>query len=745
MKYGKAQAGQNLTSLANKVLVAGKGFELPGIKVINFTQPGAYSFYESLSPPTSLQADSPETGEPRNLVRPRYIPPPKDYRPPLGGCLDADCDPDKLIQDLKGRIKSVVLHTPLTCTSAQTFRILKERALSTHFMIEGDGVILQATDVVDVALHCGMPNPVSVGVDLSNVQPNLAAGAEIPGCMQGRPVSDVMVINGVPWKSTGFTDRQYDSLTALIRLLMQLFDIPAAFPLNEQGGILPEVMALPASTFSGILCHWHIKQDKFDPGPGLDWQRILARLRSGQETAGIPVEIKELKGLPAPATAMIIRSETKATQVADRFYQNAEHRAHGGFYPIGINQTWHNGIHLATGRGTKVHPIFAGEVVAARFTDEHKDIGSSNFVLMRHRLNVQTESDQKAVVRPFTFYSLYMHLAAMDLDNPPDDLRWLSTVKRVYQDKDPIKTPPSSRLPETAEKCNQFQALRLGYVAMFGEDDATKIPVDTTQVIGMTGSFGLRRTRRNFLHLEVFSDDTWLDAVDPALNGDMLLLGPDEPDAKDLVVESPTLLSLFGKKDTFLETLDRTVLPTGKQFSRAQIRRFFTSPYHEGAKSMLRKLVVRHVSEWSTQVSWISALTGREDWFLHFFGPGERNLGMYRTFLARYMPLYWLSDKVIANLGLKTQGQPGVLYFFHPVTMMVWGTYRRSVMRGKTVEEIIRDINKEFADKSHKHGQKAEDIDDSHGIKISGPVTDWDSYMKDVMKQLQKIPGRGEW
>jgi len=269
--------------------------------------------------------------------------------------------------------------------------------------------------------------------------------------------------------------------------------------------------------------------------------------------------------------------------------------------------------------------------------------------------------------------------------------------------------------------------------------------VDTIQTIGMTGSFGLRRTRQDFLHLEVFSDDSWLDAVDPALNGDMLLLGPDEPDARDLVVKSSSLLNLFGKKDAFLDTLDQTILPNGKHFSRAQIRKFFTSQYHQGAKAMLRKLVVRHMSEWSIHVSWISELTKQEDWFQHFFGPEERHFGLYRQFLARYMPLYWLSDDVIARLGLKTGGQPGVFYFFHPVTIMVWGTYRRSVMRGKTVEEIIRDINKEFATKGRRHGKKAEDIDDSHGIKISGPVTDWDSYLRDVMKQLKKIPGRGEW
>ncbi len=734
-------------SLAGKVVVAGKGFELPGIQVINFTQPGGYSFYESLNPPTSLQMPSPDTGEPRNLVRPRYIPPPKDYRPPLGGCIAGGCDPDKVIQDLKGRLHSIVLHTPLTCTSAQTFHVLKQRALSTHFMIEGNGTIHQATDVVDVALHCGMPNPVSVGVDLSNAQPNLAAGAPMPACMHGRPISDNMVINGVPWKSTGFTDQQYDSLIALLRLLMRLFDIPAAFPLNEQGAILPEVMALPASTFSGILCHWHIKQDKFDPGPGLDWQRILTGLRSGQESAGIPVDVSEFKTLSGSPFSMIRRSEAQAREVAGCLYKNAEHRAQGGFYPVGINQTWHDGIHLVADKGTKVRPIFSGEVVAARFVKEYRDIGSTNFVLIRHKLDVQSASDQKVVTRPFTFYSLYMHLAPMDLDKPPEGIQWLDTVKRVYQDKDPVKTAPKSRLPETVSRCNQFQALKLGYVAMFGEDDSTRIPVDTTQTIGLVGSFGLQGTRRAFLHLETFADETWLDAVDPALNGDMILLGPDEPNA-DLVVHSPTLLGLFGKKDAFLDQLDYTVLPTGKHFARAQIRRFFTSSYDTGAKVMLRKLVVRHMSEWSTHVAWIDALRQQGDWFARMFGPGEKHLGMYRHFLAQYMPLYWLSDDVLNHLQLKMQGESGVLYFFNPVTMMVWGTYRRSVMRGKTVEEIIRDINKEIEQRSHRHHrghEKAEDIDDSHGIKISGPVTDWDSYVQDVMKQLRRLPGKGEW
>jgi hypothetical protein len=111
------------------------------------------------------------------------------------------------------------------------------------------------------------------------------------------------------------------------------------------------------------------------------------------------------------------------------------------------------------------------------------------------------------------------------------------------------------------------------------------------------------------------------------------------------------------------------------------------------------------------------------------------------------MPLYWLSDEVTAHLGLKNEGAQGVLYFFHPVTLMVWGTFRRSVMRGKTIEEIIRDINQELEKKAHhrKGPERAEDIDDSHGIQIEGPVTDWDAYVKDVMKRLRKIPGQGQW
>lgn len=103
----------------------------------------------------------------------------------------------------------------------------------------------------------------------------------------------------------------------------------------------------------------------------------------------------------------------------------------GGFYPIGTNQLWHNGIHFQLPRGATVHNIAAGRIVAARLSPEFSEsthgFGSPRFVLVRHEADLLKNPGEKKhdnwEGRSIVYYSLYMHL---DTATPATaDVPWL--------------------------------------------------------------------------------------------------------------------------------------------------------------------------------------------------------------------------------------------------------------------------------------------------------------------------------
>jgi N-acetyl-anhydromuramyl-L-alanine amidase AmpD len=51
-------------------------------------------------------------------------------------------------------------------------------------------------------------------------------------------------------------------------------------PRDERGEVRSDVLSdAEWRAFSGILGHCHIQQNKEDPGPAFDWDRLLAAVR----------------------------------------------------------------------------------------------------------------------------------------------------------------------------------------------------------------------------------------------------------------------------------------------------------------------------------------------------------------------------------------------------------------------------------------------------------------------------------
>ena len=76
-----------------------------------------------------------------------------------------------------------------------------------------------------------------------------------------------------------------------------------------------------------------------------------------------------------------------------------------GGYPLNKNNVWHTGVHLAI--DGSIHSIGPGSLVAARNSKVDANIYDKSFILLEHKIKIETEIK--------SFFSLYMHLGYLDL------------------------------------------------------------------------------------------------------------------------------------------------------------------------------------------------------------------------------------------------------------------------------------------------------------------------------------------
>lgn len=711
------------SDLSGKIIIAGCGFEpdsrpddfsiFPGddhikqVKVTNFLDPGGFSFYESTSPEFIPKED---------LVHVRKS---KSGNVGLGG-------KGWTIPLLKQSLRLIVIHHDGSMNSASCYRTLLQRGYSTHFMIDWDGHIYQAADVADVTLHGNETNEVSVGIDMNNVATIIQPGTqmEIP---QGRQISDPLKINGQEYISLTYKPAQYRSLVALLRVLRREMEIEQDFPIDENGMILTTVMTdPPPKAYSGIIFHWHIKEDKWDPGPGFDWKSVRAALQREQAALpAIPVNFQEVcprVGVVAPLKTIpeselyskvheFFSSEDNAREVIHVISRAIEQwkvneEGGGGYYPMGINQTWHNGIHIPVRPNTPVHPILAGEVVAAHLVPEEKfpSYGSNNFVLLRHKIELpprdvkevessgdKEEQEVEVEKNILTVYSLYMHLSGVDLRKPPKEME--SFCDRL-RGKEEIKLRAQSfsgllleSVPADKNQGVQYGEMIQGHVGLFSHEGGKLVKVGPRDVIGLSGWVG--DPREDVLHIEVFADSSCLKAMELALYGDYLLLGVEEYD-NDLMVRSDFILSMF--------TEEATIKHGERVLSEEMIKDMMRDEREEAERyrEILRRMIVRHMSEWSDKVDWVQALInvkGSSDWWKGKVEKIQESKGVFSKEIKDYLGFIWLDDTVARHIGINWDEHPGVLYFFNPLYFVLWWMFRRSAVRGEGVAALLNRIS----------------------------------------------------
>jgi len=748
----------------DSIILAGQRIKLRGgVKVVTFEDSAQWSFEKA------------SMGMPVPVFSKRRHPETKKHA--------------KTLPDLAASVSQVLLHTDLTSDAAMCFKALLSRGLSTHFMVDWDGTIYQGLDPMYVAYHAGDFNGATVGIDLNNrmknlerepsetpYNPNHALIADMSKKEFRRGGPDRMRINGFWTRAWGYTDPQYQALLELLSVLTSKLDIKPFVPMDEKREVIPTMLE-DAAGFEGILGHYHITENRWDPGPAFDWSRVQAGL--AREHNSFPVT------LVANDNISNLLEKKRVEAYAEVFHDNNEGFEYGGWFPIGFNQNWHGGIHLHPKEAEQpVLAMFDGMVVAARFAKMPGAMGDSNFVVLRHEIDIP--SVRKGVDNKLVFYSLYMHLAWMDVVKPPDGddpIPWVRDLhasqndgedeeaeKLLDEDEDEDEDFDDEEEEEEEEEDDEGydpddvdaqvrmldRVLKSGNRAAFEREQIAKIPwldapikVRSGDPIGRVGLMGPPDEWEPALHVEIFADKGWDDAIDMGIHRRFFIeLEPDL--GSDLFVDNRQILALFER--------EKEKPGAHRVVSSESIAEFFNDddPTTLGAKRNLRMAITRHVSEWSDQVDWVQSLISSEAWgappedwkgTVKRFKKIVRQSGIFRQALMQVLPYVWLTEDVAEHIGLDVAEWNGVLYHFHPIHFLLWLTYHSSqriqvVSKGLTLKQIKRRRKKR-----RKKKKQEEAVEQRHACEIAA-VDLADVEASDYRGQLDELiepEDQGEW
>ncbi len=214
------------------------------------------------------------------------------------------------VEDLQQQVTQFVLHYDACGSSRRCFEVLQDvRGLSVHFMLDLDGTIYQTLDAKERAWHAGEANDHSIGIEIANIgafadaqelnawyardasgrvrnqfpasmpAPDFRVAGFVPHPARNLPIEGE--INGSRVTQYDFTPEQYSALARLTATLCRVFpELRLDYPRAADG----HLRTTPFSTqelaaYHGLLGHWHVTTNKIDPGPALDWDRLMRDAR----------------------------------------------------------------------------------------------------------------------------------------------------------------------------------------------------------------------------------------------------------------------------------------------------------------------------------------------------------------------------------------------------------------------------------------------------------------------------------
>ena len=210
-------------------------------------------------------------------------------------------------------VDQFVLHYDTLGLSGRCFDILQNRGLSVHFLLDVDGTVYQTLDLQERAWHATIANNRSIGIEIANLgaypvgeknpfavwyvadeaggvrlsppleNPRIRTPDFIARPARAEPVTGI--VQGKELVQYDFTPEQYAALIRLTGALHRVFPkIRLDYPRDADGALLLEKMPQAAwAEFGGVIGHFHIQDDKVDPGPALQWDRLIAEARRLQQ------------------------------------------------------------------------------------------------------------------------------------------------------------------------------------------------------------------------------------------------------------------------------------------------------------------------------------------------------------------------------------------------------------------------------------------------------------------------------
>jgi N-acetyl-anhydromuramyl-L-alanine amidase AmpD len=196
-------------------------------------------------------------------------------------------------------IEMVVMHYTASGSTAGTVSwfMNPDSKVSVHYIVGRDGEIVQVVKDERRAHHAGQgplsgqseevgerrrrrnrviqPNSRSLGIEMVNWGPLEKRDDKYYTWMGNECPGQVVLKNGTYWQA--YTEPQLASVNRLVSYLCKKHNIQAQYPPLGPGAFDSDAETLAA--FKGILGHSALDDQKRDPGPHFDWDRLLAGVR----------------------------------------------------------------------------------------------------------------------------------------------------------------------------------------------------------------------------------------------------------------------------------------------------------------------------------------------------------------------------------------------------------------------------------------------------------------------------------
>ena len=567
------------------------------------------------------------------------------------------------IDALGEHIWQIALHHDVTTSAADTFNVLCTRGLSTHFVVNYDGALYQFMDCYHVAWATGDNNNHSIAIDMNNpVYPELRDTDPASGMReiyQGK-------VNGSVKTMLGYTEPQYDTIIALIKALISPVNVPgeepwiplpvvakSCFPPIAENGDVINRLLRDSVNFHGFLGHYHCSANKWDPGPAFDWLRVLSGIKGKRNS--LPMLIGE----PDERLNLSEAGGKLLENLFERYYHNAE-IAPGGWYPIGVNQSWHSGIHLTAPKGTPVLNMMEGTIVAVRNV-RPVDLGSPSFVLVRHERAADSAVKNSTSVY---WYSLYMHLEHMIKPDHWVDVPWvaelfgndLTTPDEFLYNVDGAARTYERGMPHVADASAKTKNPKKILEAFFrGDILLTNIPCPAGSVLGHIGLFGNRPDLlERQLHVEVFSAEN------------IFAHGSAQNEAWSIVEGDVSNYSLVRVKRLLKPMQEYVQMQTGRiptLLKSSEVAGFYAMGDNDPLsqrKNDFRKMNCFHRSEWSPLMNWTKTAIQSVGWQWE----SEAEFGKW---LLLWLPFQWMTKEVANALDFPKKHE---IFTYHPIYLL---------------------------------------------------------------------------